>query len=121
LLYQNIIGVTLLLVLVSFLPTGVLATPISPGPNTTALEPSPSPCYFDPTLKECQPIDGTCQPGFSLNENVQCIPHGDCPKGYGRLDDDETGKCYKNNEIQICPDGYITHINRECPASPPPN
>jgi hypothetical protein len=86
--------------------------------NATEPEPGPappSPCYFDPTLKECQPIDGKCPPGFSFNENEQCIPIGKCPDGYGRLDDDETGKCYKNSEIQICPDGYITHKNRECP------
>lgn len=86
--------------------------------NATEPEPGPappSPCYFDPTLKECQPIDGKCPPGFSFNENEQCIPIGKCPEGYGRLDDDETGKCYKNSDIKICPDGYITHKNRECP------
>jgi hypothetical protein len=88
--------------------------------NATEPEPEPgpappSPCYFDPTLEECQPIDGKCPPGFSFNENEQCIPIGKCPDGYGRLDDDETGKCYKNSDIKICPDGYITHKNRECP------
>jgi hypothetical protein len=83
----------------------------TPSPSP---EPSPSPCYFDPTLEECQPIDGRCPPGFSFNENEQCIPIGKCPDGYGRLDDDETGKCYKNSDIKICPDGYITHKNREC-------
>jgi hypothetical protein len=91
--------------------------------NATEPEPAPappSPCYFDPTLEECQPIDGKCPPGFSFNENEQCIPIGKCPVGYGRLDDDETGKCYKNSEIQICPDGYVTHINRECPPPLPP-
>jgi hypothetical protein len=105
---------------ISILPVGASATPAVPS-NTTTPEPSPSPCYFDPALEECQPIDGSCPSGFSFNENAQCIPIGECPEGYGRLDDDETGKCYKNSEIQICPDGYITHIDRECPSPPPPN
>jgi hypothetical protein len=88
-------------------------------PSPMPEPPSPSPCYFDPTLEECQPIDGRCPPGFSFNENEQCIPIGKCPDGYGRLDDDETGKCYKNSDIKICPDGYITHKNRECPPPYP--
>jgi hypothetical protein len=85
--------------------------------DTKTPSPSPSPCYFDPTLEDCQPIDGKCPPGFGFNENDQCIPTGKCPDGYGRLDDDETGKCYKNSDIKICPDGYITHKNRECPKT----
>jgi hypothetical protein len=101
-----------------FIDTDENDTSPTPRPNTTTPEPGPgppSPCYFDPTLEECQPIDGKCPPGFSFNENEQCIPIGKCPDGYGRLDDDETGKCYKNSDIKICPDGYITHKNRECP------
>jgi hypothetical protein len=86
-------------------------TPIPPKP--------PSPCYFDPTLPECQPVDGKCSPGFGFNDNDQCIPIGICPDGYGRLDDDETGKCYKNSDIKTCPDGYITHKNEECPKPSP--
>jgi hypothetical protein len=78
-------------------------------------EPSPSPCYFDPALEECQPVDGKCPLGSVFNENNQCIPVGGCPDGYGRLDDDESGKCYKNSEIKTCPDGYITHKNFDCP------
>lgn len=78
-------------------------------------EPGPSPCYFDPTLEECQPVGGRCPDGFGFNEDEQCIPHGECPSGYGRLDDDETGTCYKKSDIKTCPDGYITHKNQECP------
>jgi hypothetical protein len=102
-----------------FIDTDENDTSPTPRPNITTPEPGPappSPCYFDPTLEECQPIDGKCPPGFSFNENEQCIPIGKCPEGYGRLDDDETGKCYKNSDIKICPDGYITHKNSECPA-----
>jgi hypothetical protein len=101
-----------------FIDTDENDTSPTPRPNITTPEPGPappSPCYFDPTLEECQPIDGKCPPGFSFNENEQCIPIGKCPDGYGRLDDDETGKCYKNSDIKICPDGYITHKNSECP------
>jgi hypothetical protein len=101
-----------------FIDTDENDTSPTPRPNTTTPEPEPAPpsrCYFDPTLEECQPIDGKCPPGFSFNENEQCIPIGKCPDGYGRLDDDETGKCYKNSDIKICPDGYITHKNSECP------
>jgi hypothetical protein len=87
--------------------------PVPPG-----LKP-PSPCYFDPTLPECQPVDGKCPPGFGFNDNDQCIPIGKCPDGYGRLDDDETGKCYKNSDIKTCPDGYITHKNEKCPKPSP--
>lgn len=103
---------------ISILPVGMFAPP-AVRPNTTTPEPSPSPCYFDPTVEECQPIDGRCPPGFSFNENEQCIPIGECPEGYGRLDDDETGKCYKNSDIKTCPDGYKTHINSECPPAYP--
>jgi hypothetical protein len=120
LLHHSKIAVALLAVLVSLLPSSIFATPLAQQGNfkvslSPSPEPSPSPCYFDPTLDECQPIDGTCPPGFGFNENDQCVPTGKCPDGYGRLNDDETGKCYKNSDIKICPDGYITHKNSECP------
>src|ERR687891_1583415 len=77
--------------------------------------PEPSICYFDPDNEACNPDEeGKCPSGFRFNEDGQCIPQGKCPDGYGRLDDDETGRCYKNSDIKICPDGYITHKNREC-------
>ncbi|CAN5513385.1 hypothetical protein BH18THE2_BH18THE2_41660 [soil metagenome] len=83
-------------------------------------DPGPSPCYFDPNLAECKPINGKCPPGSGFNDDEQCIPHGKCPSGYGRLDDDETGKCYKKSEIKTCPDGYITHKDDECPPETKP-
>lgn len=73
----------------------------TPTPTPTP-SPSPSPCYFDPSLDECKPVGGKCLPGFTFNEDRQCIPIGKCPSGYGRLDDDETGKCYKNSDIKKC-------------------
>jgi hypothetical protein len=78
--------------------------------------PEPSICYFDPDNEACDPVDGKCPSGFGFNEDEQCIPKGKCPEGYGRLDDDETGKCFPKAEIKTCPDGYITHINDECPV-----
>jgi hypothetical protein len=39
----------------------------------------------------------------------------DVAEKYGRLDDDETGKCYKNSDIKTCPDG----IHSECPPAYP--
>src|SRR5215216_2754882 len=58
------------------------------------------------------------QVGF--NEDEQCISSRKCPPGYGILDDDETGKCYKNSDIKKCPDAYITHKDDECPKPIPP-
>jgi hypothetical protein len=85
------------------------------------------PCESIPlTCKTCHPKlvlggpYGLVQSGFGFNDNDQCIPIGKCPDGYGRLDDDETGKCYKNSVIKICPDGYVTHKNEQCPPSPYP-
>jgi hypothetical protein len=57
----------------------------------------PSICYFDQSQPECQPdADGNCPNGWPLNENGQCHPGGKCPAGFERVDDDETGTCYKN-------------------------
>jgi hypothetical protein len=63
-------------------------------------------CAFNPDgLDKCKPDkDGNCPPGFSHNESNNCFPTGPCPKGFGRLDDDESGKCVK---IKIsCPPGF---------------
>jgi hypothetical protein len=77
-------------------------------------------CYFDPDNKACDPDDeGKCPPGFGMNGNDRCIPQGDCPKGYGRIDDDETGKCFKKDDIKKCPDGSIIHKDDRCPIPLP--
>lgn len=62
-------------------------------------KPKPSICYFDPDNRACDPDPKTrkCPPGFGFNENDRCIPHGKCPSGYGRLDDDETGTCTRTS------------------------
>jgi hypothetical protein len=75
----------------------------------------PSICYFDPDDKACDPEDGKCPPGFGFNDDDRCIPHGECPKGYTRLDDDETGRCYAEKDTKICDDNSIRHKFQECP------
>ena len=73
-----------------------------------------SPCYFDPSLDECKTVNGICPEGLRFTDSDQCVPIGKCPDGYARLDDDESGKCYNNSEIKVCPDGYITHEDAAC-------
>src|SRR5919109_3080033 len=42
----------------------------------------------------CKPINGKCPPGWSMNEDGQCVPlYKPCPRGYWRADDDESGAC----------------------------
>jgi hypothetical protein len=65
-------------------------------------------CFFDPSDKECDPIDGKCPEGFGMNEEDRCVPTGDCPDGYGRADEDQTGTCYdEDDELVTCEDGSI--------------
>lgn len=78
-------------------------------------EKPPSVCYFNPNHKDCKPVDGKCKEGFHFNYYDQCVPDGKCPSGYGRLDDDESGKCFEKEDIKTCPNGYIAHVSAECP------
>jgi hypothetical protein len=55
-------------------------------------------CAFNPNgLAKCKPdpTTGKCSSGFSANDNGNCFPKGPCPTGYARLDNDESGKCFK--------------------------
>jgi hypothetical protein len=82
--------------------------------------PEPSICYFDPNNEVCSPDEeGKCPAGFHFNEDERCIPDGKCPDGYGRLDDDETGRCYPERDIKRCPDGSIIHAREQCPIPQP--
>jgi hypothetical protein len=82
--------------------------------------PEPSICYFDPDNEACDPLPGGgCPPGSHFNEDERCVPDGKCPDGYGRLDDDETGRCYPERDIKRCPDGSIIHAREQCPAPQP--
>jgi hypothetical protein len=82
-------------------------------------KPKPNICYFDPNNKACEPVNGKCRPGFGFNDDDRCIPIGECPSGYGRLDDDETGTCYPKKDIKRCPGGYIVHVREQCPPPVP--
>ena len=37
-----------------------------------------------------------------MNEDGQCIPHGPCPDGFHRANDDETGRCIDEDELREC-------------------
>ena len=77
-------------------------------------------CYFEPNDEVCNPDeDGNCPEGLGHNEDGQCIPHGSCPDGYARLDDDETGRCYAEHATKICPPNNIRVLQSEtCPEVP---
>jgi predicted transcriptional regulator len=78
-------------------------------------------CFFAPDLPKCAPIDGRCPDGFGFNEDGQCIPHGDCPDGYSRVDDDETGKCFSDDKLKECEGGGHVLIGDRCWNDPPEN
>ena len=65
-------------------------------------------CLYNASLPKCDPDnDGNCPDGFNLNEDGNCFPdHHEtgCPEGTHGVDDDETGQCYKDDEVD-CPDG----------------
>ncbi len=84
-------------------------------------------CLYNASLPKCDPdSDGNCPDGFNMNEDGNCFPdHSDegCPEGTHGVDDDETGQCYKDNEVD-CPSGmelvdgncrYIPEENNEEP------
>jgi hypothetical protein len=55
-------------------------------------------CAFNPDgLAKCKPdpTTGKCPSGFSANDKGNCFPKGPCPTGYARLDNDESGKCFR--------------------------
>lgn len=55
-------------------------------------------CAFNPNgLAKCKPdpTTGKCPSGFSANDKWNCFTKGPCPTGYAKLDNDESGKCFK--------------------------
>jgi hypothetical protein len=63
-------------------------------------------CLFDPDLLNCSPDRfGKCPNEFSINEDERCVPLVGCPNGYHKVEDDESGRCYPNEEG--CPSGMI--------------
>ena len=67
-------------------------------------EEEPSICYFEPNdAPECEPDDeGNCPNDWPMNEQGNCHPGGECPDDYSRVDDDESGTCYPDDDITIC-------------------
>ncbi|MGH9975845.1 MAG: hypothetical protein ACRD8Z_08440 [Nitrososphaeraceae archaeon] len=56
-------------------------------------------CLLDVYQKHCIPgSQQECPEGFANNEDSTCFPKGDCPEGYHKEDDDETGQCYPDSE-----------------------
>jgi hypothetical protein len=81
-------------------------------------------CRFTPNHPICAPgEDGECDEGFAMNEDGNCFPRGDCPDGYHRANDDETGACISEDDLEQCPDGSWQHPGDTCfgqlPASGP--
>ena len=72
--------------------------------DNDADEDEPSICYFEPNdAPECEPDDeGNCPNGWPMNEQGNCHPGGECPDDYSRVDDDESGYCYPDDDITIC-------------------
>ena len=64
----------------------------------------PSICYFEPNdAPECEPDEeGNCPNDWPMNEQGNCHPGGECPDDYSRVDDDESGTCYPDDDITIC-------------------
>ena len=52
-------------------------------------------CLYYPESSLCNPdADGNCPDDWGKNEDGQCFPiNKDCPNGYERADDDESGAC----------------------------
>jgi hypothetical protein len=73
-------------------------------------------CALNPSDPRCpEPIDGDCPPGWGTNEAGQCFPLGDCPDGFHRANDDETGRCVPEDDLKQCEDGSWAHKDDQCP------
>lgn len=89
--------------------------------NNTPPEEEPSICYFEPNdAPECEPVDGECPNDWPMNEDGNCHPGGECPDGFGRVDDDETGTCYPDDDTIECDNGAIVLREEDCAFYDPP-
>lgn len=78
-----------------------------PGsPPQTPTTPAPTDkCAFNPDSPNCKPdpVTGKYPPGFSHNVHDNCFPSGPCPSGFGRHDNDKSGKCFRTgNPPNFC-------------------
>ena len=77
-------------------------------------------CRFTPNHPICAPNeDGQCDEGFAMNEDGNCFPRGDCPDGYHRANDDETGACISEDDLEQCNDGSWKHPGDTCYGEDP--
>ena len=88
--------------------------PIVPIPTIKGQTPDKG-CAFHPESPKCMPDkDGNCPSGFSHNSKGNCFPSGPCPGGFGRDDNDESGKCFAKSPQ--CPHGFHMmngHCNKD--------
>jgi len=76
----------------------IVTNPIIPKSNPIVPATPDKGCAFHPDDPKCKPDkDGNCPTGFSHNVHGNCFPSGKCPAGFGRHDNDETGKCFSNH------------------------
>src|SRR5690242_17783847 len=90
-------------------------SPITPAPNpndigaciasssfkcnpATPTEQPDQGCAFHPDSDKCKPVGGNCPDHFGMNDKGNCFPEGPCPGGFGRHDNDESGKCFPNHQ-----------------------
>lgn len=108
------IAISIVFAMVLAIPTStVLASsgqharpPINPN-----FDPDES-CQLDAYQEKCTPgSEQECPDGFGQNEDATCVPKDDCPEGYHRETDDETGQCYPDDE-GCSSDSYVM-IERE--------
>jgi hypothetical protein len=103
-------------------PTQIIAQRVEVDTKLVFQEkPKPNPdlrkiCTFNPDDKRCTPDPKKgCPPGFGTNEDGQCFPRGDCPDGYHRANDDETGRCVPDDDLKQCEDGSWAYEDDTCP------
>ena len=76
-------------------------------------------CWYNPDQPKCTlPKDvDDCPDGFWTNEDAQCFKEGDCPPGFLRGDEDESGQCSPIEDMVRCSDGSILSPGWECNPS----
>jgi hypothetical protein len=112
-------------------PNPQITTPANPEKPIVPTQPQPEPepgpviakqstpdfsCHFHPEAKKCAADkDGNCPGGFASNDHGQCHPVGPCPPGFGRHDDDESGKCFRTGPIpHSCPPKFHNGPHHRC-------
>ena len=84
------------------------------GKETQTPDEELSPCYFHPnTDPHCKPVNGECpEDAPNMNEQGNCHPDN-CPDGFSMLDDDESGICYSDKNVIVCPGSNAKVLRQE--------